>query len=109
MLESVEFYSIESDRRRNSATLARHSSPTAIFRLGGVHHLQIVVDSLLHFSGDPRELSGLGGNSYRCRGKDVLKPQTVTVSLAMLMVVAAPLSAADSTGRSEIRQIKQEI
>jgi hypothetical protein len=41
----------------------------------------------------------------------VVKPQTVAVSLAVLMVVAGPrrLSAADSTGPAEIRQIKQEI
>ncbi|HZY58534.1 MAG TPA: hypothetical protein VFE56_02145 [Candidatus Binataceae bacterium] len=40
-----------------------------------------------------------------------MKPQTVAVSLAVLMVVARPgrLSAADSTGPAEIRQIKQEI
>src|SRR5690348_9606585 len=81
-------------------------------RFRGVHDLPIMVESLLRFfwraAGNFRHHRR---TSHARGGKQVVKPQTVAVSLAVLMVVAGPrrLSAADSTGPAEIRQIKQEI
>ena len=82
----------------------------ALERLRGVHDLPIMVESLLRFfwraAGNFRHHRR---TSHARGGKQVVKPQTVAVSLVVLMVVARPgrLSAADSTGPAEIRQIKQ--